>query len=121
MVFALLAEQNIDMIEEVETLKKHLKGSLIEFAGKMEACFLALGQDITESSKVNQTAISEMAVKIDAFAHNSDKKTPEQTEKDIQKETRDKKKIVNTNTENVKETFKEEEVKETRSRKCQDK
>ena len=40
---ALLAEQNIDLIEEVETLKKDMKGSLIEFAEKMEACFQALG------------------------------------------------------------------------------
>ena len=51
MILSLIAEQNIDLIEEVETFRKDVTNSMVEFAYRMEACFLAVGQDIKESAK----------------------------------------------------------------------
>lgn len=53
MILSLIAEQNIDLIEEVETFRKDVTNSMVEFADRMEACFLAVGQDIKESAKTH--------------------------------------------------------------------
>ena len=46
MVLSMLAEQNIDIIEGLETLRADTKNSSVEFAAIMESCFLAVSDDI---------------------------------------------------------------------------
>ena len=48
MVAALLAEQNMDILEEIETLKKDFKGAFIAFAEHIEAFMEAIVKDVKE-------------------------------------------------------------------------
>ena len=50
MVSALIAEQNLNILEEVETLKKDIKGSLAEFTEVMATCLETLRDDIIDST-----------------------------------------------------------------------
>ena len=65
MVLSLLAEQNIDIIEGLDTLNRDTKNSSMEFAGIMESCFLAVGEDIKYALNANQAAIADLSVKLD--------------------------------------------------------
>ena len=51
MVSALIAEQNLNILEEVETLKKDMKGSLAEFTEVMATCMETLRDGIIESTR----------------------------------------------------------------------
>ena len=51
MVSALIAEQKLNILEEVETLKKDIKGSLAEFTDVMATCLETLKDDIIESTR----------------------------------------------------------------------
>ena len=68
MVLSLLAEQNIDIIDEVYALKKDIKNNLMEFASMMQGCFEAVGQDIKYASNINHQAILDLSAKIDEKA-----------------------------------------------------
>ena len=81
MVLALLAEQNIDTIEEVEMLKRDMKGSLIEFSKKMQACFEVLANDIKDTSKNNQAALADLTLKMNVKMNDYDDKTNVNEEK----------------------------------------
>ena len=48
---ALIAEQNLNILEEVETLKKDIKGSLAEFTDVMATCMESLRDGIIESTR----------------------------------------------------------------------
>ena len=60
MALALLAEQNIDIIEEVETLKKSFTGAFFEFVENIGSCMETLRKEVIESSKTNQTVIAQL-------------------------------------------------------------
>ena len=68
MVLSLLAEQNIDIIDAVDALKKDIKNNLMEFASMMQGCFEAVGQDIKYASNINHQAILDLSAKIDEKA-----------------------------------------------------
>jgi hypothetical protein len=65
MILSLIAEQNIEVIQEAESLRNDLKNSMVEFAGIMEACFVGVGQEIKDSSKANEEAFSNLSMKLD--------------------------------------------------------
>ena len=82
MVLALIAEQNIDIIQEVETLRNDLKNSMVEFAKVMEACFVGVGQEIRDSAKANEDAFSNLSMKLDEKFEEIDGQIKHNNEKD---------------------------------------
>ena len=65
MALALLAEQNIDLIEEFESFKKGIKGAFLEFADDMGSCLETLRKDLKSASNETATKVTELGSKID--------------------------------------------------------
>ena len=80
MVLSMLAEQNIDIIEGLETLRSDTKNSSVEFAAIMESCFLAVSDDIKYALKANQEAIADLSVPMDTKFKEIDDKFKDDTE-----------------------------------------
>ena len=76
----MLAEQNIDIIEGLETLRADTKNSSVEFAAIMESCFLAVSDDIKYALKANQEVIADLSVKLDIKFKEIDDKFKDDTE-----------------------------------------
>jgi hypothetical protein len=64
MALALLAEQNIDLIEELESFKKGIKGAFLEFADDMGSCLETLRKDLKTASDETATKVTELGSKI---------------------------------------------------------
>ena len=101
MVLSLVAEQNMDIIEDIESLKKVTKNSLDAFADKMQECFEAVAKDISYTFKASQVQLKDMADKIDEnfksfdqelqIRKDNDDKTEDSVKENVDKDYRDKK------------------------------
>ena len=65
MALAFLAEQNIDLIEELESFKKGIKGAFLEFADDMGSCLETLRKDLKTASNETATKVNKLGSKID--------------------------------------------------------
>ena len=90
MVAALLAEQNMDILDEIETLKKDFKGAFI--AEHIEAFMEVIVKEIKESSKKKVSEVTEH-VGTESVANYEKKHSPTRTPrgkiKNVQMENRD--------------------------------
>ena len=89
-ILSMLAEQNIDMFEEVETLKKEVRQNFLDFADRMEACFLGVREDIKWSTNHTQEAVNAALVSLKDRIDDMDKSGSKEPVHANVKETHDK-------------------------------
>ena len=92
MALALIAEQNLDGLEEIETLKKDVKGSFAEFGKVMEDCMEILKAELMEAIKCNGKCNDNSGINTKNYANEkvkskeSSNASPPNSSKHVQKE-----------------------------------
>ena len=80
MAFALLAEQGHDIIEEIETLKKDTKGSLIELTKGIGMGFIEASNEMNDKFNAMKAAMEILNKKMDTILNREAKETKTKTE-----------------------------------------
>ena len=109
---SLLAEQNMDIIEDLGSLKALFKAVFIEFAGQVGTVLEDVRKDILEASTESMKKVNELDVKVNSYLNLNELNGKKETETEKKREANkvEKKNVKNTNTHENKKNTKKHDV-----------